>query len=53
MTRATRGIDSPGIDPDPQPDDPGLIGGRAETWPAPRPPMDDDSFEPTIIRGRE
>lgn len=51
MASTITGIDSPGIEPDPQPEEPGLIGGRAETWALPH--TDDELFEPTIVRGRE
>jgi hypothetical protein len=53
MRRPITQIDSPGIEPVPQPKEPAIIGGRAETWTLPRPRGEDDRYEPTIIRGRE
>ena len=52
MVRAANPIDSPGVEPVPQPKETGIIGGRAESWSLPV-PRDDEQIEPNIIRGRE
>jgi hypothetical protein len=53
MAHSAKGIDSPGVEPVPPPEELTIIGGRAETWSVPVPRTDDELFEPTIVRGRE
>jgi hypothetical protein len=52
MVRAANPIDSPGIEPVPQPQETSAIGGRAETWSLPG-PRDEEQSEPNIIRGTD